>query len=192
MIAGIDFGSKLAGTTVIAFLKEKELHWVQSLKKQDADAMIRKFIEAHPQINDVYIDAPLSLPSALIGNKEGNYFYRESDRLLKAMSPMFLGGLTARAIQLKHQLETSVNIYEVYPGGLIRNNEVLKDNYIKKNLEKLPSFTEQLINLLPFPLAKRPSNWHQVDSLLAWFIGWKHQHGDHQAFGNEKEGQIFI
>ena len=35
---GIDYGSKLAGTTVICFEKNKQLHFLQSEKKKDADA----------------------------------------------------------------------------------------------------------------------------------------------------------
>ena len=34
---GIDYGSKLAGTTVICFAHNKHLEFIQSEKKQDAD-----------------------------------------------------------------------------------------------------------------------------------------------------------
>ena len=44
MLVGIDYGSKLAGTTVIAYTQENEVHFMSSVKKQDADQMIINFL----------------------------------------------------------------------------------------------------------------------------------------------------
>ena len=41
---GIDYGSKLAGTTVICYKKEGRLQLLQSEKKSDADAFVSQFI----------------------------------------------------------------------------------------------------------------------------------------------------
>ena len=88
---GIDYGSKVAGTTAICRLTESgQFEFSCSTKGRDADLWIKKAIEEFlPE--SIYIDAPLSLPGAYYG-KESNYFYRQADRELRAMSPMFLGG----------------------------------------------------------------------------------------------------
>ncbi|MFY8020692.1 MAG: hypothetical protein ACOVP1_05820, partial [Bacteroidia bacterium] len=44
-IAGIDYGSKLAGTTAIAMLDEKRnFSFIQSQKNEDADEMILQML----------------------------------------------------------------------------------------------------------------------------------------------------
>lgn len=90
MHLGIDYGSKLAGTTAICYQEGDALTIIQSEKKQDADRFINDTVESlKPE--QIFIDAPLSLPAAYFGNGD-DYFYRDCDRQLKAMSPMFLGG----------------------------------------------------------------------------------------------------
>ena len=98
MHIGIDYGAKLAGTTAICFEQSGQLKIWQSEKKKDADKFVQESIK-QLQPTTVFIDAPLSLPLAYFGEGE-NYFYRECDKILKGMSPMFLGGLTARAMRL--------------------------------------------------------------------------------------------
>ena len=44
---GIDYGSKVAGTTAIYFLDKNTLMCLQSEKKSDADIMIFNFIKEH-------------------------------------------------------------------------------------------------------------------------------------------------
>jgi predicted nuclease with RNAse H fold len=101
-IVGIDYGAKLAGTTVAAWNENGSLHWKCSGKKQDADKWLEeKLLQLRPDL--IFMDAPLSLPGVYSGQGT-DYFYREGDRALGAMSPMFLGGLTARAMQLKANL----------------------------------------------------------------------------------------
>jgi predicted nuclease with RNAse H fold len=99
---GIDYGSKMAGTTVITYNQDNVLYQRSSVKNGDADAFILDCV-TELQPGQIYIDAPLSLPLACFG-KGTDFFYREADRKLKAMSPMFLGGLTARAMKLRLQL----------------------------------------------------------------------------------------
>ena len=43
-----------------------------------------------------------------------------------------------------------------------------------------------------FILLENPTNWHQVDSLLALLIGTRHQENRHQEIGNKQEGIILI
>jgi len=64
---GIDYGSKLAGTTVITYDHKGQLHQVSSAKKQDADAMILA-VATELEPTSIYLDGPLSLPGAYSGN----------------------------------------------------------------------------------------------------------------------------
>ncbi|MBK9525389.1 MAG: hypothetical protein IPO39_11705 [Bacteroidetes bacterium] len=100
VLAGIDFGSKMAGTTVIAVAGKTTIRLFSSRKNEDADSFLSVLVK-EKGIEELFIDAPLSLPGVYRGILSGNdYFFRESDRVLKAMSPMFLGALTARAMKL--------------------------------------------------------------------------------------------
>lgn len=185
---GVDFGSKLAGTTAVCFLQEGFLLFDQSQKKKNADEWLEnKFATLKPE--KVFIDAPLSLPGALTNNGN-NYFYRECDVLTKAMSPMFLGGLTARAIKLKD----TCNIYtfvETYPGYLVREILQLSDVYEKKKKVNL-TFLKSVMANIPYKLKNKPQNWHQVDALLAWFSGFRYKQSVSLSLGNKTEGQIIV
>lgn len=181
----IDYGSKLAGTTVICFAKNDQLHFLQSEKKKDADAfLIEKIRALNPA--KIFLDAPLSLPSVYSG-KGGDFFYRQCDRKVNAMSPMFLGGLTARAMKLRAGF-SHLPFYEIYPAHLVR---VLfpKNNFYKKDLA---AFSEILKNELPLNIAQLPANWHQVDAALAWLSGWRFEQQKAILFGDKKEGIICV
>ncbi len=95
---GIDFGAKTAGTTVICQQEGGFFRFHRCEKGDDADAWLDERVSMFAP-SAIYIDAPLSLPGAYFG-KGQDYFYRSADRLAGGMSPMFLGGLTARAIRL--------------------------------------------------------------------------------------------
>lgn len=191
-IAGIDYGSKLAGTTVIAYLDNSmQLHFYQSEKKKDADQFVINCLKEN-EIGQIYIDAPLSLPGVYTTPKRfSNYFYREADTALKAMSPMFLGGLTARAMQLRSQLP-SVAFTEVYPSALV--NELKIDRTIykkqKEHITTMISLLSENFSFIPSSLAL--NNWHQVDALLALISGYRHQKNICIYYGNDYEGFIHI
>ncbi len=187
---GIDYGSKLAGTTVITYDSGKKLHQICSKKKEDADALILNSVkELRP--TSIYIDAPLSLPLAYFGKGE-DYFYRDADKELKAMSPMFLGGLTARAMRLKAEISAlEIDVIETYPGALVRSIPELNEIYNKKDKSNI----EALLDVLsPFlngrQLEDLPNNLHQFDSLLAWHSGYRHQNNQAQIIGKQEEGVI--
>jgi predicted nuclease with RNAse H fold len=188
---GIDYGSKLSGTTVITYDLNGILFQKSSAKKMDADAMILKTArELKPSF--IYLDAPLSLPKIYSG-KGNDYFYREADRELKAMSPMFLGGLTARAMQLKAHILSLIEtkIFETYPGALVRSIPELKICYKKKDPTMIPVLTKQIEGLLKeIKLNDKPKTIHEIDSILAWYSGLRHQNGDAVITGNLKEGVI--
>ena len=193
-LIGIDYGSKLSGNTVIAYVSQGRLCVEQVAPKKDADQFLIKWIETH-RPGKVFIDAPLSLPGVFTKpEKYTDYFYRRADRELKAMSPMFLGGLTARAMKLQSQWSAlPIDFVETYPGYLARKILFPEEKSYKKERDKIPAFVQKLALLLPFPLA-RPQipNWHQVDALLAFFSAWRAQEGKAQCFGDPEEGLIVV
>lgn len=182
---GIDFSSKRAGTTAIAFVDEGELHVLQSIKGEDADKFIRNYVQAY-KANFVFIDAPLSLPQGLNDPESLEVFYRAADRKLQAMSPMFLGGLTSRAMLLKKTLELEKHkVFEVYPKALVEELQ-LKEHY----KHDLLLFQKELQQLTP-PLPEL-RNWHQADAVLAWLSGSRFMQGDASVYGDETEGVIYV
>lgn len=183
---GIDFGAKRSGKTVACFKDQGQWQVLQSKKDQDADAFIENIVEAH-LFKSIFIDAPLTLPSVYTGKKGSDYFYREADREANAMSPMFLGGLTARAIRLRDTWRAKgLAVYEAYPAGLVRELD-LKIAY-KKDLSAFLAILREKINQDLPPVA----NWHQADALLAWVTGKRTLEKEHRTLGNEEEGLIFI
>ena len=154
---GIDYGSKLAGTTVVCLENAGTLELHQSQKGKDADLFIRNLINLF-RPEKVFIDAPLSLPAAYYGIGS-DYFYRVCDRELKAMSPMFLGGLTARAIKLASS-HPDVEFFETYPKALAQHLSLTGQSEDKASLDSLQGE-------LPLEFSKRPENQHQYDAILA-------------------------
>ncbi len=193
MVVGIDYGSKMAGTTAICYLKEDRLFFSTSQKNRDADQFIFEFITQLPSKARIYLDAPLSLPGVYRGLPlYEDYFYRESDKAVKAMSPMFLGGLTARAMKLATSLKAEGHeILEAYPGAFARILDLKRQGY-KGTKEEIPKALERLQEsypslILPTDLA----SWHGMDALIAFLIGCRHQEGKATIVGNEEEGLIY-
>jgi len=185
---GVDYGSKVAGTTAIYYLKNDHLNCIQSEKKKDADQMLLEFIVKN-KVENIFIDAPLSLPGAFTGKSE-EYFYRKCDKETKAMSPMFLGGLTARAIKLKDSLP-HVKFYETYPAYLIKKILQWEEDYMKK--EKLNSkIIKRFESIMPYKLKHKPENWHQLDALACWYSGYRYFNGDAVEIGDILEGVIVV
>lgn len=196
MIAGIDYGSKYAGTTVIAYCGDSnQLEIVQSIKKKDADAMILSTCdECH--FDCLYIDAPLSLPGVYTGMASfDDFFYRKGDKEISAMSPMFLGGLTARAMKLSKTLKSkspTTNVIEVYPGGCAREWAVILEIYKKELMPSIAVLKEKLSSFNIYLDEKKVLNWHCFDAILAYYIGLKHQNGEAKPLGDPKEGLIWV
>ncbi len=190
--AGIDYGSKMAGTTVIAAMETQSVVFAASQKGQDADQFIQDWAQDWKP-TELFLDAPLSLPGVYT-KLEGkhNYFYRAADQALQAMSPMFLGGLTARAMRLQATLaQGHIKTYEVYPGALARRLKWNEKGYKKKGdaLAMLQALAQQEHLTLP---SIDKVNWHMVDAFLALLIGWRYQRGLAQAYGELPEGLIWV
>ncbi len=198
--AGIDYGSKTSGNTVICHHDGHKIHFYEADKK-DADLFIIEWItkyqsvKNHQTLTTLFLDAPLSLP-AVYQSIAGfnNYHYRQCDVALKAMSPMFLGGLTARAMELKQRLKDTVKIqtYEVYPKALAQT--LLSDHYHKKlTTNEMETLCGMLFKVSPeLCLANSPKTQHQFDALLAWVSGYRFMNQKHLVFGDIQEGIIVV
>lgn len=193
VFAGIDYGSKLAGTTVIALYEAgSPVRMYQCEKKKDADKfLLSRLIAERP--TEIFLDAPLSLPG-IYRDLPGctDYFYRRSDRELRAMSPMFLGGLTARAIKLKDELtQEGFSVREVYPAALAKLLK-LKDLGYKNDKKNLAACTDVVQTHYDLRLPRNLDNWHQFDALLALASGMRFLHGEHRCAGDAEEGLIIF
>jgi len=186
-ICGIDYGSQMAGTTRICFNDGDQLHIAASEKKKSADQFILQFFE-NEEFSIVGLDAPSSLPAAYY--KAGSDFhYREADRAVQAMSPMFLGGLTARAMQLRAQLQ--LRCVEVYPGARVRNADALKECYSKKDKQSIPAVIEILERELHPLQLPALNDYHDIDSVLAWWIAHDVLEEKAHVAGKPSEGLIY-
>lgn len=193
---GIDYGSKLSGNTVISVLNANKIYFLDVQKGADADEFIYKAAKHFtPEI--IFLDAPLSLPGRYTGKgTNSDYHFRLADKALSAMSPMFLGGLTARAIQLKDRLERDVatTVYETYPKA-IAHNYALKDYGNKKRKSNLIACRNNLREKLnPKVLidCQEIKTWHHLDALLALYGAMRFVMGQAITYGDEEEGMIYV
>jgi len=190
-IVGIDYGNKYAGTTVICYNSGNKIKFVQSSKNTDADSfLLNELAYLHPDL--IMIDAPLSLPGVYwLGNDYTDHFFRSCDRELKAMSPMFLGGLTARAISLIKKMN-GTEVKETYPRKLV---DILLLPYAqyKHDKQELGPFIEQLKlrSDVKFNEAQITS-WHHVDAFLALLSGLRYLGKTHQKYGIPEEGIVIV
>lgn len=193
LFAGIDYGSKTAGTTVIAWPAASSIRFLQSTRKKDADQFLESWVQEHkPRL--LFLDAPLSLPGTYTQPEQySNFFYRIADQEVQAMSPMFLGGLTARAMQLKRALESrECSVKEVYPGRLARQLSLDPKRYKKDNNYLDTAARVALAQMPDYQLAQPPANWHQLDALLALCSGYRYQQQTADIYGHPAEGQIIV
>lgn len=190
---GIDYGSKLAGTTSVCYVENSSVQFIRSEKKQDADAMLQRVIgDLKPQW--IAIDAPLSLPGVYAGIPGcTNYFYRHCDQLTSAMSPMFIGGLTARAMQLKSQLCNSTQQWvEVYPVKRGKELGLEQWGYRQKESDFARIIGEIQHIFIDVELnSEMIQTSHDLDALLALEIGLRCGRGQTSHVGQSEEGLIY-
>jgi predicted nuclease with RNAse H fold len=193
IIWGIDFGKKLSGNTVICEKRGNWLSFYRAIKNEDADQFILQLWEANnPHI--VFIDAPLSLPGAYYDSESfDNYFYRTCDMQLQAMSPMFLGGFTARAIKLKdHLISQGVDVRETYPKALAKQLKLNERGY-RSGREYINACLERLRETSTIQIdEKEILSWHHFDALLALLAAVRYKNRLHLTYGNDQEGLIYI
>ncbi|CAA9230137.1 MAG: hypothetical protein AVDCRST_MAG56-874 [uncultured Cytophagales bacterium] len=197
-LCGVDYGSKLAGTTVVCTLDVSTggVHFGGSAAKADADAFLLDCLrQSQPAL--IFLDAPLSLPGVYRGLPGcADYFYREADRQLAAMSPMFLGGLMARAMQLKATLERNgLVVYETYPAAQARRLHLHPEGYKKEPAAIGPvlgHIQRQHSTLFSHTLITGAASWHHVDALLALLAAVRFTRGEHLVYGSAVEGEIIV
>ncbi len=178
----------MAGTTAIAGLDGHSVSISVSAKNKDADKFITDFLTSTDYSGRLYLDAPLSLPGVYSGLKGcSDYFYRKADKEVGAMSPMFLGGLTARAMKLKAELSVcGIEAVEAYP-KLMAKRLALPSVQYKKEKKYIPEMAGIVANHFHLKLPSL-SSWHEVDAILALCIGLL---PDVKAYGDPTEGLIF-
>jgi predicted nuclease with RNAse H fold len=199
IMVGIDLGSQLAGTTALAVLDGDEVVIRQSEKGKSADDFIQNQLKELSVGSLVGIDAPLSLPEVYIKEaldltEEPDFHYRECDKKVKAMSPMFLGGLTARAMKLAHHLQQKgLKIFEIYPKMVFQNSIQNREGYKKKwNRNLAEEWLSELEAKHGFKLQSGLENWHQFDAVLALTATLRIYSGEAEKVGDENEGVIYF
>lgn len=194
VIVGVDYGSKTSGFTCAAIMNGKSISVYQAVKNKDADKWLKDLLEPMKP-NVIGIDAPLSLPGALRGIKGSmNYHYRKADIEAKAMSPMFLGGLTARAIEISDWFKkaTESNVIEVYP-KLIAQELQLDFKRYKKDNTYLPQAKDTLESVSGWKLGTvEVENWHQYDALMALRTAQRYLNEKANILGDKAEGLIYF
>lgn len=195
VIFGIDYGSKLSGNTVIALFQDSQILFLEAEAKVDADQFIKNAVE-HFKPSRIFLDAPLSLPGVYKG-LEGfnNYHFRLADIETRAMSPMFLGGLAARAMELAAFCEASGSeVFETYPKMMARRFK-LNDFGYKSSKSAIRECGLRLKECIKEPIRFNSADlktWHHLDALLALMSAMSYSCGDFQTFGDPEEGQIYV
>jgi predicted nuclease with RNAse H fold len=191
---GLDFGARTAGTTVLVWNgRDGRLHLRACPRQTDADTWLDKLLLPSPP-RLLAIDAPLSLPRAYIQlpeKDEPDFFFRIADRQAGAMSPLFLGGLTARAIAFAYRLrQKGCTVLETFP-RLVATRRLPESLQVRYRHDNPEAFAQDLSALLPLPCAEPLTSWHDVDALLAWWTAWRYVHHQAAAVGDPEEGQIW-
>ncbi len=184
-IIGIDYGARFSGKTVISISDGESLIFHRPEVKQDADRFVLDFL-ADCRPNVVAIDAPLSLPKAFFGDGM-DHMYRQCDRELGAMSPMFLGGLTARAIQLCKSHPHSTWI-ETYPSHHVRQLLGIK----KKTKDSLIEAIGLMETICSVTFGRKPADWHELDASMCWYTARRFLQNECQVIGSKSEGLIYL
>ncbi len=195
IVFGIDLGSRLSGNTVVAIFNHGKIHFMQVDKNVDADLFVLNAAKHfHPE--HIFLDAPLSLPGRYCGlTGFTDYHFRKCDRELKAMSPMFLGGLTARAMELRDNLEAEgIPVFETYPREMARKQGLDQFGYKsgKSALLHCRSMLRKHLNPQIEMDCQDLVSWHHVDALLALMSALAFVCNAHKVFGDASEGCIYV
>lgn len=194
VLFGVDFGSRYAGTTVIAVYEPQRVYFLSCKKDEDADAFIEQSA-LHFSPDFLFLDAPLSLPGRYAGLKGyDDYFFRKADLECGAMSPMFLGGLTARAMRLRDRLTPAgITVIETYPKLMAKELDLHLLGY-KKDKIHLAACRQKVFTVFNPVIDYQPSDvesWHHLDALLALMSAMKFVCRVATTLGEEDEGLIF-
>jgi predicted nuclease with RNAse H fold len=183
---GIDLGARSSGNTVVCRRERGLFVFERPLQGNDGDAWLEERItDLRPDA--IYIDAPLSLPGAYFG-RGADHFFRAADLQARGMSPMFLGGLTARAIRFAQRWrDAGIAVHEVYPAALIR--QAWEHLHIAPG-KAIPRHKLRLMAGMCSLPPPSPADRHEADAWLCWVIGHRHRAGKAKVFGAPDEGLI--
>ena len=195
IIFGIDYGSKLSGNTVIALFQDNNIFFLEAEEKVNADEFIINAVD-HFKPKLIFMDAPMSLPGVYKGMYGySNYHFRKCDVETRAMSPMFLGGLAARAMELRDNFEArGIDIKETYPRLMANRFELKKFGY-KSSKSALRECALHLKECIKEPLRFNSNDiktWHHLDALLALMSALSYKCGDFCTYGDPEEGMIYV
>ncbi len=195
IIFGIDYGSKLSGNTVIALFQDNNIFFLEAEEKVNADEFIINAVD-HFKPKLIFMDAPMSLPGVYKGmHGYSNYHFRKCDVETRAMSPMFLGGLAARAMELRDNFEArGIDIKETYPRLMANRFELKKFGY-KSSKSALRECALHLKECIKEPLRFNSNDiktWHHLDALLALMSALSYKCGDFCTYGDPEEGMIYV
>ncbi len=195
VLFGVNYGSKLSGNTLIAIYKDSSIVFMDVDKGVDADGFILK-AASHFNPSYVFLNVPLSLPG-IYHKIDGcdDYHFRKADKDLNSISPMFNGGLAARAMELKAELENiGSEVFETCPRILAKRFGFPAKGYQGSN-QGLKCCRTQLTECFKDTIAIKPSDiksWYHLDALLILMSAMNFEQGCADAYGNKEEGLIFI
>lgn len=202
LTGGIDLGGRKSGSTSLCILKDNQICFFNSETNTDShDWIFNLTIEL--KLKYLFLDAPLSLPGVYHNlNAFTNYHFRKADLELSAMSPMFLGGFTASAMELAAQWKrVGLCVHETYPAALVRHMNL---NHLYRKTEKAAKLAPQLIQAIKKNVLWKDLNfsfsirfppirsWHEVDAFLCLLSGIRYQTNRALCYGDPAEGLIWI
>lgn len=183
-LIGIDLGGRTTAKTSISLLDiaEKEVvlfskEYISNICGKSDSSFIKFVNDLDPDV--IGIDAPLSLPDFT----SENYLYRKCDKELKALSPMTLGEITARAIYLKNNF-TSSYIFEVYPKTLLELHKINHKGY-KRNSRLQKQIFDFLSEFYDLKFPHFDLNEDDLDSILAVLILFHYKNDKFEVVNEE-------
>jgi predicted nuclease with RNAse H fold len=102
------------------------------------------------------------------------------------MSPMFLGGLTARAMKLQNDLKSNSKFIEVYPKMSARSLRL--KNYFEMDVD---ACLKELETKFDIKIMCQKQDHHSIDAVLAWQTGVRYFQDKANSEGNKAEGFIY-
>ncbi len=196
VLFGIHFGSKLSGNTVISLIKQNKIYFLDVDKEVDADIFIYNAAK-HFKPDVIFMNAPLSLPGVFSNKVDcDDHEYRSADKEICSISPMIIGGVTARAIALKKKLESELNtkVYETCSKAQAHNYELMKMGYktTQLRLHSCRNHLESKLNPRLMFCCQDVKSWDHIDAMLSLITAMRFVTGQALPYGNPDEGLIYV
>lgn len=196
LMFGIAYGSKLSGNTVISIMKNNKIYFLDVDENVDCDEFILNAAR-HFKPEIVYINAPLSVPAVYkCVNGFKDHQFRKADKELCSISPMIIGGVTARAIELKEKLEAELEtkVYETCSKSQAKNYCLDQHGYKKNGLHLVSCRNHigaQLSKKVMFDCTD-VKTWNHLDAFLSLITAMRFVMGMANSHGDPDEGLIYV